>query len=83
MTPPISFTISAVRPEQVWEDDQWQAAKMYKVVVGDFSGSGKIEIATLYDDNLSMTSLHLFWSAGPDRFQEQEVWHGKLLKQFA
>ena len=56
----------------------WIEAQISQIMAGDFSGSGKIEIATLYDDNLSMTSLHLFWSAGPDRFQEQEVWHGKL-----
>ena len=61
-------------PKRLWDsgDGKWTATRMSKIVVGDFTGNGKTEIAVFYDEFKRRTSLWLFSAA--NKFQSQQVW---------
>jgi hypothetical protein len=67
---------SAFQLIQVWisEPGHWQATQMSKAVAGDFSGTGKMEIAVFYDYGHSQTKLWLFSATGDGYFQPRQVW---------
>ena len=64
------------QPQRVWDSGvgKWEAGRMFKVVVGDFSETGKAEIAIFYDYHKGQTGLWLFSGTGTQPFQPQQVW---------
>jgi Trypsin-like peptidase domain len=64
---------SNFQPNQVWSSGQgnWEWSRS-KVITGDFQGSGKTDIAVLYDYPNSETGLWLFTS--DSNFQPNQVW---------
>ena len=68
------------QPQRVWDSGagNWMALAMSETIVGDFSVSGKMEIATLYDYNFSTTGVWLFSAASSNSFQPRMVWKGRI-----
>lgn len=70
---------------QVWDSGSgnWNANAMAQIVTGDFSGSGKDEIAVYYDYGNNQTALWLFASCKVNSFQPTKVWDSGSEKQRA
>jgi hypothetical protein len=68
------------QPGQVWDSGtgNWKVTAMSEIMAGDFSGSGKMEIATFYNYELSTVGVWLFSEAGSNSFQPKQVWTGNL-----
>ena len=71
---------SDFQPRQVWDSGlgKWGANRMVDVVVGDFSGTGKQEIAVFFSYSFSTTGVWMFSAASRDSFQHLMVWKGQI-----
>lgn len=71
----IFSSVNSFQPNKMWDSgfDKWSASAMAQIVVGDFSGGGKDEIAVFYDYGSNETGLWLF-SIDKDSVQANKLW---------
>lgn len=68
------------QPRQVWDSgvSDWRMTKISEIMAGDFTGSGKMQLAIFIEYDFSSTVVWWFSATSSGAFQLDKYWKGRL-----